>query len=337
MTINAYAALSAGGELTPFQYDPGELLHNQVQIKIESCGVCHSDLSMWRNEWGMTAYPFVPGHEVIGTVEAVGAGVHHLSIGQRVGAGWFSDSCMTCNQCLSGDHNLCGSAEGIIIERFGGFADRVRVGSSWAIPLPDGLPPEAAGPLFCGGITVFNPIVQLGIKPTDRVGVVGIGGLGHMALQFLSAWGCSVTAFTSNPEKAETARQFGASQVVNSRDSDAITALGPVLDMILVTPNVSLDWDAYIQALRPKGRLHIVGAVLEPIPISVFSLLTGQKSVSASPLGSPATIARMLEFAARHSILPDVETMPMSRINKAFERLDTEQPARRLVLLPDFV
>ncbi len=336
MQFNAYAAEAAGAELKPIEYDPGELGRCEIQIKVEACGICHSDLSVWRNEWGNAAYPFVPGHEVVGTVEEAGANVKHLQPGQRVGVGWFSRSCMTCDACMAGDHNLCSSAEGIMMGRYGGFADRVRVDAAWASVVPDAIPTEGAGPLFCGGITVFNPIVQFGVKPTDRVGVVGVGGLGHMALQFLDAWGCEVTAFTSSPEKADKARALGADHVVSSRDADAIQGLGPVLDFILVTANATLPWDAYIAALRPRGRLHLVGAVLEPIPVGAFSLLMGQKSVSASPLGSPATIRQMLEFAARHNIAANVETVPLSKATEALHRLDTESPAQRLVLVPDF-
>lgn len=332
MKFKAYATERAGGDLKPFEYEPAELKRSQIQIRIEACGICHSDLSVWRNEWGMTAYPFVPGHEVVGIVEETGADVRHLRPGQRVGVGWYSASCMVCDACMAGDHNLCASAEGIMMGRHGGFADRVRVDAAWATPVPDAIPVTAAGPLFCGGITVFNPIVQCGVKPTDRVGVVGIGGLGHMALQFLDAWGCEVTAFTSSPAKADQARKLGADRVVGSQESEAIRAIGPSLDFLLVTVNVPLDWDAYLSVLRPRGRMHVVGAVLAPIPVPVFSLLTAQKSVSASPLGSPATVRRMLEFAARHKIAPKVETLPMAQVNKALARLEQEKPAHRLVL-----
>ncbi len=332
MKFNAYASEQAGGTLKRFEYDPGELKRAQVQIRIEACGICHSDLSVWRNEWGMSSYPFVPGHEVVGIVEEVGADVRHLKPGQRVGAGWNSASCMVCDACMAGDHNLCAAAEGIMMGRYGGFADRVRLDAVWAVPVPATIPVTAAGPLFCGGITVFNPIVQFGVMPTDHVGVVGIGGLGHMALQFLHAWGCEVTAFTSNPAKAGEARQLGADHVVSSRDAEAIRALGPVLDFIMVTANMPVPWDAYIAALRPKGRLHVVGAVLEPIPVSVFTLLVGQKSISSSPVGSPVTVRRMLGFAGRHGIAPKIETFPLAKVNEALAKLDQEKPAHRLVL-----
>lgn len=162
MTFNAYAADTAGGELTPYTYDPGEIGADEVQIRVEACGICHSDVSVWRNEWGNGAYPFIPGHEVVGLVEDTGAHVNHLRKGRRVGVGWFSHSCMTCDACMSGDHNLCASAQGIMLGRPGGFADRVRVDAAWTTPVPEAIPVEAAGPMFCGGITVFNPIVQFG-------------------------------------------------------------------------------------------------------------------------------------------------------------------------------
>ena len=201
-----YAAIEPKGKLKEFEYDLGPLGEGQVDIEVEYCGICHSDLSMLDNEWGFTQYPFVPGHEIVGTVQAVGAYTKGVSVGQRVGLGWYAGSCMTCEWCKSGNHNLCPSAVGTIVGRHGGFADKVRAEAAWVIPLPHSFSAAAAGPLFCGGITVFNPIMQFDIKPTDRVGVVGIGGLGHMALRFLDAWGCEVTAFSSSPEKEGEAR-----------------------------------------------------------------------------------------------------------------------------------
>lgn len=333
MQFHGYAASAPGAPLAPYAYDPGPLGDGQVQIRVESCGICHSDLSMLHNHWGITQYPLVPGHEVVGVIEAVGAAVGHLQVGQRVGAGWFSASCQHCHACLSGHHNLCAGAEGIIVGRPGGFADRVRVDALWAVPLPDGLDAASAGPLFCGGITVFSPIVEFGVRPTDRVGVLGIGGLGHMALQFLHAWGCEVTAFSSSPDKADAARALGAHHFIDTHDSAALTARQGYYDFILVTANVPLNGADWLALLRPQGRLHVVGAVLEPIAVPAFALLSGQKSVSGSPLGSPATVATMLEFAARHSIAPAVRTYPMAEVNTALAELTAHKPAHRLVLV----
>lgn len=332
MVIKAYAASEPAGELKVFEYDPGLLGDDQVEISVEYCGICHSDLSMLDNEWGITSYPFVPGHEIVGTVAAVGEKVKHLKLGQKVGLGWFSASCMTCQWCLSGNQNLCPTGEGTIVGRHGGFADKVRANQTWVIPLPAGVNPLSAGPLFCGGITVFNPIIQYDIKPTDRVGVIGIGGLGHMALRFLRSWGCEVTAFSSSPDKEAEAKQLGADHFVNSRDPEALKALVNSFDVILSTVNVGLDWDTYISLLRPLGRLHLVGAVLKPLSISLFPLLMGQKSVSASPLGSPVTVTQMLDFSARHSIEPMVEVFPMAEVNQALARLREGKARYRIVL-----
>lgn len=334
--IQAWALKAAGQPLERYDYDPGPLGAEEVEVAVEYCGVCHSDLSMIDNEWGMTAYPLVPGHEVVGRVVALGPQAKGLSIGQQVGIGWTADSCMHCSPCLGGDHHLCGSARPTIVGHHGGFASRVRSHWAWAIPLPQGVRPEVAGPLFCGGITVFNPLLEFDIKPTSRVGVVGIGGLGHMAIRFVKAWGCEVTAFTSSPGKHEEAKAMGAHRVVSSTNSDEIAAIAGSLDLILVTANASLDWNAIISALGPKGRLHVVGAVLEPIPVQAFSLILGQKEVSGSPTGSPTAIAKMLDFCARHGIEPMVEEFPMSQVNEAMDRLRAGKARYRIVLKNDF-
>jgi uncharacterized zinc-type alcohol dehydrogenase-like protein len=278
----------------------------------------------------------VAGHEVAGEIIALGDSVKHLQVGQIVGLGWYSKSCMHCDTCMDGDHNLCASNESTIVGRHGGFADRVRCHHGWAIPLPEGVVAADAGPLFCGGITVFNPIVQFNVQPTDRVGVVGIGGLGHMALQFLNKWGCHVTAFTSSPDKAEQARRFGAHDTVDSRDATALENVAGSFDFLLVTVNVNLDWNLYLNMLRPRGRLHFVGAVLEPIPVPAFSLIGAQRSVSGSPLGSPATTAEMLRFCSRHNVRPQTEMFAMSKINDALEHLRAGKARYRIVLENDF-
>jgi uncharacterized zinc-type alcohol dehydrogenase-like protein len=332
--VKGYAATEPGGALKEFEYDLGPLGNSQVEIKVEYCGLCHSDLSMLNNDFGTTQYPLVPGHEVVGTVETVGPYAKGLSLGQRVGLGWFASSCLTCEWCKSGNHNLCPSRIGTIVGRYGGFADRVRADAAWVVPLPEELDPQAAGPLFCGGVTVFNPIVQFKVKPTDRVGVVGIGGLGHMALLFLNAWGCEVTAFSSSPEKEAEAKRFGADHFVNSRDPEALKKVANSLDFILSTVNVPLDWEAYIAALRPKGRLHLVGVVMQPISVPVFPLLAGQKSISSSPTGSPAIMAMMLDFAVRHHVQPTIETYRFREINEAFEKLQHGKARYRIVLRP---
>lgn len=334
--IRAYAAFAAKSPLKPFEFDPGPLGPEQVEIRVRSCGICHSDLSMLNNDWGMTGYPFVPGHEVVGEVVAAGPSVKRVKVGDTVGLGWFAGSCMACRSCLDGDHNLCASAEQTIVGRHGGFADRVRAHWAWATPMPMGVDLDKAGPLLCGGITVFNPLVQFDVRPTHRVGVIGIGGLGHMALAFLNKWGCEVTAFTSSASKREEAMRLGAHRVVNSTDPAELGTIAGSLDFILNTANVDLDWNAMLTALAPKGRLHIVGVPPSPIPTAAFPMIAGQKTLSGSPLGSPATTATMLDFCARHKISPVTETFPMSKVNEAMERLHSGKARYRVVLQADF-
>ncbi|QDT65580.1 NADPH-dependent aldehyde reductase Ahr [Calycomorphotria hydatis] len=330
-TVHAYAATEAGGELLPFEYELPEIGPHEVEIDVTSCGICHSDLSMLNNDWQMTSYPFVPGHEVVGKIAAIGDHVSHLSVGQTVGLGWSSRSCMHCDQCMSGNHNLCPTAEGTIVGRHGGFADKVRAHAEWVFPIPDELDADKMGPLFCGGITVFNPIIQNNITAAHRVGVVGIGGLGHMALAFLSAWGCEVTAFSTSPGKEEEARSLGAHHFAATRDESTFERLAGSFDMILVTVNVDLPWDAYIGMLKPKGTLHLVGAS-HMINATVFPLIAGQKSISASPTGSPFTIRTMLDIASRKNVAPVTETFAFKEVNDAMEHLRSGKPRYRVVL-----
>lgn len=334
--IRAFAAHEPGGALEPFEYDPGPLPPSYLEINVKACGICHSDLSMLNNDWQRSIYPLVAGHEAVGTVSAVGEQVTTVRVGDTVGLGWYAGSCMSCTQCMRGDHHLCRSGEDTIVGRHGGFAEKVRCKPEWAIPVPEGLDVMKVGPMFCGGITVFNPIVSCGVAPTDRVGVIGIGGLGHMAVQFLSKWGCEVTAFTSTDTKADEARKMGAHHVVNSRDPEALDAVAGSFDFIMSTVNVDLDWNKYLAALGTRGRFHVVGAVMAPIPVPAFSLIGGQKTVSGSPLGSPAMTATMLEFCARHGIEPVTEHFPLSRVNDALDHLRAGKARYRIVLENDF-
>jgi len=333
--IHAYAATSAKGALQPFEFDPGEIKPDEVEISVSHCGICHSDLSMLDNDWGMSAYPFVAGHEVAGTVVALGSDAKGLKIGQRVGLGWSAHSCLSCPECLSGEHNLCPTTQATIVGRHGGFADRVRAQWTWVRPLPDELDMAKVGPLLCGGVTVFSPLLIHNISPTARVGVIGIGGLGHMALQFANKWGCEVHAFTTSDSKEAEARQLGAHYVHNTRHPDALKSLSGSLDLIISTINVPQDVSALLETLAPKGRFHVVGAVLEPMEVPAFSLILGQKSVSGSPTGSPSAIDAMLNFSARHAVAPVIETFPMSKINDALEHLRSGKARYRVVLEND--
>jgi uncharacterized zinc-type alcohol dehydrogenase-like protein len=315
--------------------DLGPLGSEEVEVAVENCGLCHSDVSVLNNDWGISQFPAILGHEVVGRITALGSNAKGLQVGQRVGIGWNSASCLHCRQCMSGRHHLCPEVQPTIVGHRGGFASHMRSHWAFAVPLPEGLNFADAGPLMCGGVTVFAPLT-LFAKPTDRVGIIGIGGLGHMAVKFAAAYGCDVTAFTSSERKFDEARGFGANHVLTTKDSAAIKKLAGSFDLLISTVNVKLDWDALIGTLAPNGRLHIVGAVLEPIPVAAFSLILHQLSVSGSPTASPVTIRTMLDFAARHNVAPQTEHFPMSHINEAFARLESGQAHYRIVLDADF-
>jgi uncharacterized zinc-type alcohol dehydrogenase-like protein len=335
-TIQAWAAHAKSAPLQRHDFDPGPLADDEVEIRVEHCGICHSDLALIDSEWFPTSYPVVPGHEVVGVITALGANAKGRQIGQRVGIGWHTASCTHCNFCLGGEQNLCARRQPTIIGRHGGFASALRAHWSWAVPIPPALDPAAAGPLMCGGGTVFLPFIINDIRPTDRVGVVGIGGLGHLAVKFACAWGCEVTAFTSSPSKREEALALGAHRTLSSVDVSELKAAAGSLDFLLVTVGASLEWDALLNTLAPKGRLHLVGVVTDKMSLKSGSLLSWQRSLSASPTPSPTLLARMLDFAARHQILPQVERFPMSRVNEALEHLRSGRARYRIVLDADF-
>jgi uncharacterized zinc-type alcohol dehydrogenase-like protein len=328
--IRGFAIAAKGGKWEPFEYDAGELRANEVEIKVLSCGICHADLSMAQNDWGMTTYPFVGGHEVYGEVARVGANVTSVRVGQKAGVGWRSGACWDCTWCRRGDDNLCDGAYGTIVGRHGGFADKIRVESQAAVPVPEGYGGDETGPLFCGGVAVFAPIMEY-VRPGHKVGVIGIGGLGSMAVQFLKHWGCHVTAFTSSEAKRKTALELGAHATISSVDEAELQAAAGSFDVVISTVDVKLNWNLIIGTLTKRGRLHTLGAVAAPLEVAAFPLLLGHKCVSSSPTGSFETIRAMLAFAQRHDIKPQVQVLPFAKINEAFEQL-AKNGQGRLVL-----
>ncbi len=330
--FHGLAAHAAGAELLPFKYDPGKLGLHEAEIAISHCGICHSDLHLIANDWGMSQYPFIPGHEVVGKVTAVGSEVRSLAVGQRVGLGWQSNSCGVCEWCTRGMENLCPEAEGTCVHRHGGYADRVRANSRFVIPIPDALDSQHTAPLLCGGITVYNPMRTHGINPTSRVGIVGIGGLGHLAIQFARVFGAEVTAFSTSAAKEEEARALGAHNFVNSRESKALKEAAGTQDFILVTANADQDWGAYIQALRPTGTLCFVGVPPSAVSVQAFPLISGMRSISGNPTGSPYRLKEMLDVAARHGVKATVELFPMAQANAAIEKVKKNKVLYRAVL-----
>lgn len=330
--IQGLAAHAAGAELLQFQYDPGELKPNDVEIAITHCGICRSDLHLIMNDWGVSQYPFIPGHEIIGTVADLGSQVHGLEKGQRVGLGWQSNSCGVCEWCARGMENLCAKSEGTCVRRHGGYASRVRANARFVIPIPEALESENAAPLLCGGITVYTPLRSHGVNPASRVGVVGIGGLGHLAIQFARAFGAEVTAFSTSSSKEEEVRALGAHNFVNSRESKAMKELAGSQDFILNTANADQDWSCYLQALRPTGTLCFVGVPPSPVTLQAFPMISGARSISGSPIGSPAGLREMLDVAARHGVKAKTELFPMTKANEALDKVKKNKVRYRAVL-----
>ena len=330
--IQGLAAHAAGSELLPLRYDPGKLGAYEVEIAITHCGVCHSDLHLIANDWGISQYPFIPGHEVVGTVAALGSEVRTLELGQRVGLGWQSNSCGHCEWCMRGQENLCAASEGTCVHRHGGYADRIRANSRFVVPIPDALPSEQSAPLLGGGITVYNPMRVFGVNPSSRVGIVGIGGLGHLAIQFARVFGAHVTAFSTTVGKEEEARALGAHHFVHSRESKSMKEVAGSLDFILSTVNADQDWSAYLQALRPNGSLWFVGVPPSPVSVHTFPLVSGMRTIGGSPVGSPFRLREMLDVAARHGVKAVTERFPMSKANEAIDKVRKGKVRYRAVL-----
>jgi uncharacterized zinc-type alcohol dehydrogenase-like protein len=332
MRVRAYAAHRARGRLRPYAYEPPPLGPHDVEIGVSHCGICHSDVHLVDGDWGAGRYPMVPGHEIVGRVTALGREVRQLRKGERVGVGWQRGACLACEACLRGEENLCPDELATCVDQPGGFADRVRVDGRFAFPIPETLGSAHAAPLLCGGVTVYAPL-QRHARPAMRVGVVGIGGLGHLALQFARAMGCEVTAFSASRDKEAAARGFGASRFVATTDARALRAAAGSLDFVLQTSFVAQDWPGLLRTLRPNGVLCFVGAPDEPLQLDVGALLGRQLGVATSAIGGRATIREMLDFAARHGVAPQVELRPLAEAAAALDRVRKGQARYRVVLV----
>jgi uncharacterized zinc-type alcohol dehydrogenase-like protein len=332
MTIKCQAAMAARQPLEPFQYQPSELGPWYMEVAIRTCGIGHSDIHLIDNDWGITTYPLVPGHEIVGTVTAAGDQVSEFEPGQRIGIGWQRSSCLACEYCRRGEEQLCIANQGTCVGHYGGFAEAIRVDSRFAFPVPEALTSEQAAPLLCGGITVYSPLRFYGVQPYMRVGVIGVGGLGHLAIQFARAFGCEVTAFSSTPGTEEEARNLGAHHFVWTGDNTALKNTAGSLDFILSPVSADIDWAGYVNLLKANGKLCIVGVPPGPVTFPATPLLLGRKTVCGSVIGGRATMREMLDFATRHGIGAGVGVVPMGEVNRAIQRLRENRARYRMVL-----
>jgi uncharacterized zinc-type alcohol dehydrogenase-like protein len=308
--------------------DPGLLADTDVEIAVDHCSVCHSDVHLLDGDWGEVARPLVPGHEVVGRVVRAGTKVQ-ISEGAVVGLGWQAGACGACAACRSEREHLCtGGKVRTCSGRPGGFADRVRCDARFCFELPASLDPATAAPLLCAGLTVFSPLERMRVREGTRVGVVGLGGLGHLAVRFASALGASVMAFDPDPSKKELARSLGAADLVDTRGA----LPRGIVDLLLVTTHAALDWTAWMSVLDLEGTLCLVGIPGAPLTVSADPLLDEQKHITGSVIGSPKTMRRMLSFAAERGIAPIVERLPMTAVNDAIARVRQGRARMRIVL-----
>jgi alcohol dehydrogenase (NADP+) len=325
----AYAAASATSGLAHAKIARRIPTEHDVQIEILFCGICHSDLHTVRNEWGGTVYPCTPGHEIVGRVTKVGSAVTKFKAGDLAAVGCMVDSDGTCPECHSGLEQFCPNMtltfnspdKHLGGTTYGGYSESVVVNDRFVLRVPSNLDLAGTAPLLCAGITTYSPMRHWGITKGKKVGVVGLGGLGHMGVKFAHAFGAHVVVFTTSSGKTEDARRLGADEVVMSRNSDEMKKHAGSFDFILDTVSAAHDINAYINLLRRDGNLTLVGAPEKPLEVSAFGLIMARRSFSGSLIGGIAETQEMLDFCGKHSITADVEVIPIQKVNEAYERL----------------
>jgi alcohol dehydrogenase (NADP+) len=328
----AYAATSATAPLAAITIPRRDLTARDVEIEILFCGVCHSDVHMVRNEWSAampTVYPIVPGHEIVGRVTRVGFSVTAHAVGDLVGVGCLVDADRSCDACKAGLEQFCPNATLTYASpdkhlggvTHGGYSERVVVDEHFVLRIPETLDPAGAAPLLCAGITTYSPLRHWGVTEGKKVGVVGLGGLGHMAVKFAEAFGAHVVVFTTSPGKRDDALRLGADEIVMSRNADEMQKHAGSFDFILDTVSAQHDVNAYLNLLRVDGALTMVGAPPAPLEVSAFSLIMGRRSLAGSNIGGIAETQEMLDFCGAHGITADVEVIAVQSVNDAYERL----------------
>lgn len=324
----------------PISFERRDLRPDDVAIAISHCGICHSDLHFAHDDWGMSSYPMVPGHEIVGTVTEVGSGLDRFGKGDRVAVGCLVDSCQACEFCTAGHEQFCVEMPTFtygVPDRYGqltqgGYSDHIVVRQEFVCKVPDGMDMAHAAPLLCAGITTYSPLRRWGVKEGDRVAVAGLGGLGHMAVKLAAAMGAEVTVLTTSPEKAEAARSAGASDVLVSTDEAAMTAAAGRFHLLIDTVPVAHDIQSYAGLLRPNGTMVIVGA-LEPLPgFSGLNLVLGNRAIAGSAIGGLPETQEMLDFCAEHGILPEIELIEAGDIPRAWKTLEKGDIAHRFVI-----
>jgi len=329
--VHGWAAMAEGQHLEPLEYPPPNLGPMDVRVAISHCGLCFTDIHAIDDFYGITESPFVPGHEIVGRIEACGSDVSGLSVGDRVGIGWQGRSCGRCRWCVRGEEQLCldiGNAS--TCERHGGFADAVTVDSRFAYRLSDGMAPEVAAVLMCAGVAVFTPLHRNAVREGGHVAIYGVGGLGHLAIQFAHALGYRVTALSSSAGKKHEALELGADEFVALGARRRLRPYDYAFDLLLCTAHGDIDWDELSNAMDKRGRIVLVG--FPSVSFNPTDLVVHELSITGSLLGNHATVREMLRFAEEHGIRPRVEQLPMRQVNEAIARLKEGRVRYRIVL-----
>ena len=336
-----YAAQSKTSPIAPWEFDRRTVGPADVQVEIAYCGVCHSDLHQVRDEWGGSVFPMVPGHEIVGRVKAVGADVTKFKVGDLAGVGVMVDSCRTCESCKIGLEQYCDTGGTVFTynsrfpdgsEAYGGYSDNIVVDESFVLSISPKLDLAATAPLLCAGITTYSPLRHWNVQPGQNVGVVGLGGLGHMGLKFAHAFGAHVTQFTTSPGKEADAKRLGADEVVLTRDPEALKPLAGTFDFILDTVSAPHDINMYLNLLKRDGAMVLVGLPDTPPTVSAFPLAGRRRSLAGSNIGGVAETQEMLDFCAEHNIVSDIELTPISKVNEAYERMLKNDVKYRFVI-----
>ncbi len=330
ISVKGYAVHHAKDTLKPFSFERRSPKPKDIVIKIHFCGICHSDIHQARNEWGGSKYPMVPGHEIVGTVESVGAKVKKFKVGDYAGVGCFTDSCRKCASCKEGLENYCegqgtwtynGVEQDKITPTFGGYSTHIVVEESYALKISKKLPLEKVAPLLCAGITTYSPLKYYGVKRGMKIAVVGMGGLGHMAVKLAASMGAIVTVISTNRSKEKDARKFGAKGFVLSTDKGEMEFLAGRFDFILDTVSATHDMDLLLSLLKRDGTMVIVGVPDKPATVHPFSLIIKRKKLAGSVIGGIRETQEMLNYCARKNITSDVEVIPVQKVNEAYERI----------------
>ena len=340
MRVPAYAAPAAGEPLAPTTIERREVGPNDVLIAIEYAGICHSDIHTVNGDWGPQPFPVVPGHEIVGVVAEVGSGVTRHRVGDRVGVGCMVNSCGECTNCRNGDEQYC--LDGMVATYAGtdrdgtttqgGYSTHVVVDAGFVLRVPDGVDPAAAAPLLCAGITTYSPLRRWGAGPGKQVAVVGLGGLGHMAVKIAHAMGAEVTVLSQSLKKQEDGLRLGADSYFATSDPDTFAQLAGRFDLIVNTVSAPIDVDAYLSLLGVDGALVNVGAPAEPLSLNVMSLIGGRRTYAGSMIGGIAETQEMLDFCAEHGIGAEVEVIPAEQVNEAYERVLASDVRYRFVI-----